>query len=163
MTRWIASTVLGPLVSKSQRDLLDEQVSSSLQRGARALTGGAPREGRGYFYPATVLIDVPEQSRANCEELFGPVAVVHVVKDLAEGIDLANATPWGLAGSIWATDQDEIDFAIERLDTGMVFANAIVASMPELPFGGTKNSGFGRELSFQGIREFTNAKAFFVA
>jgi succinate-semialdehyde dehydrogenase/glutarate-semialdehyde dehydrogenase len=91
------------------------------------------------------------------------VAVVHVVEDLDAAINLANRTPWGLGGSIWSNDQDEIDAAIAGLDVGMVFANAIVASMPELPFGGTKNSGIGRELAQYGVREFTNVKSFFVA
>jgi len=156
------ATALGPLVSKSQVDLLAAQVSSSLAKGALALTGGAPAQGRGFFYPATVLVDVPADSRAGAEELFGPVAVVHVVEDLDTAIDLANDTPWGLGGSIWAQDQREIDAAIARLDVGMVFANSLVASMPELPFGGTKNSGFGRELAVYGAREFTNAKSYFV-
>lgn len=157
------STVLGPLVSKTQLDILDAQVSTSIDAGADVRTGGTPRSGRGYFYPATVLTNVPAQSRAGCEELFGPVAVVRVAKDLDDAIDIANATPWGLAGSIWASDAREVEVALERLDVGMVFANAMVASMPELPFGGTKHSGFGRELSHQGMREFTNAKSFYVA
>ncbi|MDE3044659.1 MAG: NAD-dependent succinate-semialdehyde dehydrogenase [Acidobacteriota bacterium] len=157
------ATGLGPLVSRAQRDLLAAQVSTSLAQGAIALTGGAPIEGTGFYYPATVLVDVPRDSRAGCEELFGPVAVVRVVDDLEAAIDEANNTPWGLGGSIWAEDQAEIDAAIKGLDVGMVFANAIVVSMPELPFGGTKNSGFGRELSTYGAREFTNAKSFFVA
>ncbi len=157
------STVLGPLVSKSQLDLLSAQVTSSVAQGAVVLTGGAALEGRGYFYPATVLTNVPEDSRAGCEELFGPVAVVHVVEDLAEAIRYANATPWGLSGSVWAEDEREIEAAITGLDVGMVFANAIVVSMPELPFGGTKNSGIGRELGVNGVREFTNAKSFYVA
>ena len=117
----------------------------------------------GYYYPATVLTDVPAQSRAGCEELFGPVAVVHVAADLTDAIRIANDTPWGLGGSIWAQDESEIDQALAGLDVGTVFANAIVASMNELPFGGTKRSGFGRELSAFGVREFTNAKSFFVA
>jgi succinate-semialdehyde dehydrogenase/glutarate-semialdehyde dehydrogenase len=157
------STVLGPLVSKSQLDLLEAQVASSVAKGAVVRTGGAPLAGPGYFYPATVLTNVPADSRAGCEELFGPVAVVHVVGDLDEAIAFANDTPWGLGGSIWGPDQGEIDAAIARLDVGMVFANALVVSMPELPFGGTKNSGIGRELSLSGVREFTNAKTFYVA
>ena len=92
------------------------------------------------------MTDVPTDSRAGCEELFGPVAVVEVVDDLDAAIAFANATPWGLGGAIHATDQKEIDAAIAGLDVGMVFANSIVASMPELPFGGVKESGFGREL-----------------
>lgn len=156
-------TVLGPLVSKAQLDLLSDQVSSSVGAGAVALTGGAPLKGNGYYYPATVLTNVPRDSRAGCEELFGPVAVVHVVDDLPAAIELANATPWGLGGSIWSTDQAEIDAAIVGIDAGMVFANAIVTSLPALPFGGTRNSGFGRELAAFGLREFINVKSFFVA
>jgi succinate-semialdehyde dehydrogenase/glutarate-semialdehyde dehydrogenase len=128
-----------------------------------ALTGGHALEGTGFFYPATVLTNVPADSPAGCEELFGPVAVVYVADDLDDAIRVANDTPWGLGGSIWAQDEREINEAIARLDVGLVFANAIVTSMPELPFGGIKLSGFGRELSAIGAREFTNAKSFFVA
>jgi succinate-semialdehyde dehydrogenase / glutarate-semialdehyde dehydrogenase len=156
-------TVMGPLVSKPQRDLLAAQVADSLAAGATAAVGGVAPTGTGYYYPATVLVDVPAHARAATEELFGPVAVVHVVDDLAAAIDLANDTPWGLGGSIWSNDEAEIDAAIEGLDVGVVFANAIVVSMPELPFGGTKNSGYGRELSAFGVREFTNVKSFYVA
>ncbi len=156
-------TELGPLVSASQRDQLAKQVATSLEAGAVALTGGSVPERTGYYYPATVLTDVPANSPAGCEELFGPVAVVVVAQDLADAIRIANDTPWGLGGSIWAEDDAEIDQAIAGMDVGMVFANAVVASMNELPFGGTKNSGFGRELSALGAREFTNVKSFFVA
>jgi succinate-semialdehyde dehydrogenase/glutarate-semialdehyde dehydrogenase len=157
------ATVVGPLVSATQRDLLDAQVRDALAAGARALCGGAPLEGPGFFYPPTVLVDVPASSRAGTEELFGPVAVVHVVETLAAAIELANATPWGLGGSIWAQDEGEIEQAIAGIEAGMVFANAVVASTPELPFGGIKNSGFGRELGTHGIHEFVNAKTYFVA
>jgi succinate-semialdehyde dehydrogenase/glutarate-semialdehyde dehydrogenase len=157
------ATTLGPLVSKAQRDLLVAQVSSSIKDGAVALTGGVAPEGTGFFYPATVLTNVPATSRAGCEELFGPVAVVYVADDLDDAIRIANDSPWGLGGSIWSDDEHEINEVIARLDVGVAFANAIVISMPELPFGGTKNSGFGRELSAMGAREFTNAKSYFVA
>jgi succinate-semialdehyde dehydrogenase/glutarate-semialdehyde dehydrogenase len=157
------STVLGPLVNKEQRDLIDEQVQDSVAKGAVVRTGGKKIEGNGYYYPATVLTNVPRDSRAGCEELFGPVAIVEVVEDLDEAIAVANSTPWGLGGSIWATDQAEIDQALAGIESGMVFANAIVASTPELPFGGIKKSGYGRELSALGIREFVNTKTFYVA
>jgi succinate-semialdehyde dehydrogenase/glutarate-semialdehyde dehydrogenase len=157
------ATGLGPLVSRAQRDLLADQVASSIAAGAKAWVGGVVPERTGFYYPATVLTDVPADSRAGREELFGPVAVVRVAEDLADAMRIANDTPWGLGGSIWARDEREVDEAIASLDVGMVFANAIVASMPELPFGGTKNSGFGRELSALGAREFTNAKTYFVA
>ena len=127
------------------------------------LAGGAPLERPGFYFPATVLTDVPADSRAGCEELFGPVAVVEVVEDLDAAIARANATPWGLGGVDLGERPEEIDAAIAGLEVGMVFANAIVASMPELPFGGIKDSGFGRELSVFGMREFTNVKSFFVA
>jgi succinate-semialdehyde dehydrogenase / glutarate-semialdehyde dehydrogenase len=158
-----SATALGPLVSKTQRDLLAAQVASSIESGALALTGGVAPGGRGYYYPATVLVNVPADSRAGCEELFGPVAVVYEARDLADAIRIANNTPWGLGGSIWAQDDEEIEQGITGLVVGTVFANAMVASMNELPFGGTKSSGFGRELSALGAREFTNAKSFFVA
>jgi succinate-semialdehyde dehydrogenase/glutarate-semialdehyde dehydrogenase len=157
------ATVMGPLVNASQRDQIDEQVQDSVAKGATLHTGGKKPEGKGFFYPPTVLSNVPRDSRAGCEELFGPVAVVEIVNSLDEAIELANDSPWGLGGSIWATDQDEIEKAIEGMEAGMIFANAIVASMPELPFGGIKRSGYGRELSTQGIREFTNIKSFYIS
>jgi succinate-semialdehyde dehydrogenase/glutarate-semialdehyde dehydrogenase len=157
------TTVLGPLVNAEQRDLIDEQVQDSIAKGAVLHTGGKKLEGKGYYYPATVLTNVPRESRAGCEELFGPVAVVEVVDNIDEAIELANSTPWGLGGSIWATDPAEIEKAIAGIESGMVFANAIVASTPELPFGGIKKSGYGRELSALGIREFVNTKTFFIA
>ncbi len=156
-------TVLGPLANQAQFDTLTAQVADSVAAGAVAVVGGAPLDGPGYYYPPTVLTNVPASSPAGCEELFGPVAVVHVAEDLDDAIRIANDTPWGLSGSVWATDQDEIDRAIEGLDVGIVFANAVVASMNELPFGGVKASGFGRELGVSGIREFTNVKSFYVA
>ncbi len=157
------ATVVGPIVSDAQRTLLDAQVRDGIDHGARATTGGRPLEGPGFYYPPTVLTGVSAASRAGREELFGPVAVVHEVDDLAAAVAMANDTPWGLGGSIWARDADEISYAVAHLEVGMVFANAVVASTPELPFGGIKNSGYGRELSAVGIREFTNVKTFFVA
>ena len=156
-------TVVGPLANLAQRDLLAAQVTASVAAGATVMTGGSVIDGPGYFFQPTVLTNVPASSPAGCEELFGPVAVIEVVADLAGAIALANSTPWGLGGSIWATDPAEIDAAIAGVEAGMVFANAVVASTAELPFGGIKNSGFGRELSVHGIREFVNVKAFFVA
>ncbi|HWD97278.1 MAG TPA: NAD-dependent succinate-semialdehyde dehydrogenase [Acidimicrobiales bacterium] len=157
------ATELGPLVSKSQRDLLDAQVSSSIDKGAQALVGGVVPEQTGFYYPATVLVQVPVDTRAACEELFGPVSVVLVARDLTDALRVANDTPWGLGASVWAQADDEVNQAIAELEVGTVFANAMVASMNELPFGGTKRSGFGRELSALGAREFMNPKSFFVA
>ncbi len=157
------STVLGPLANKAQFETLSEQVEKSIAAGATVVAGGAPLEGAGYYFAPTVLTNVPADSPAGCEELFGPVAVVHVAEDLDDAIRIANDTPWGLSGSVWATDQAEIDHVIEGLDVGIVFANAVVASMNELPFGGIKASGYGRELGVAGVREFTNVKSFYVA
>jgi succinate-semialdehyde dehydrogenase/glutarate-semialdehyde dehydrogenase len=158
-----SATVVGPIVSSAQRDQLAAQVDDSIRAGARALAGGEALAGAGFFYAPTVLADVPAGTPAACEELFGPVAVVQEVADLEAAIAVANDSPWGLGGSVWAEDDAEIDRAIAGIEAGMVFANAIVASTPELPFGGIKNSGFGRELSRVGIHEFTNVKSFFVA
>jgi succinate-semialdehyde dehydrogenase/glutarate-semialdehyde dehydrogenase len=157
------STVLGPLANEAQFNTLSKQVSESIAQGAVAATGGTPLDGPGYFFAPTVLVDVPETAPAGNEELFGPVAVVHVVDDLDEAIRYANDTPWGLSGSVWATDPAEIEQVIAGLDVGIIFANAVVASMPELPFGGVKASGYGRELGVAGVREFTNVKSFFIA
>jgi len=157
------STVLGPLANKAQFETLSEQVEKSIAAGATVVAGGAPLDGAGYYFAPTVLTNVPADSPAGCEELFGPVAVVHVAEDLDDAIRIANDTPWGLSGSVWATDQAEIDHVIEGLDVGIVFANAVVASMNELPFGGVKASGYGRELGVAGVREFTNVKSFYVA
>jgi len=158
-----AATVLGPLANQGQFETLSKQVSESLAQGAVAATGGAPLDGPGYFFAPTVLVDVPAAAPAAYEELFGPVAVVHVAEDLDDAIRYANDTPWGLSGSVWATDPEEIERAIAGLDVGIVFANAVVASMNELPFGGVKASGYGRELGVAGVREFTNVKSFFIA
>lgn len=157
------STHVGPLVSEAQREEIAGQVADALAKGAVAKAGGHAVEGPGYFYQPTVLTGVTEAMRAGVEEIFGPVAVVYVVKDLAEAIAVGNATPWGLGSSVWATDPAEQAQAIEGLEAGMVFVNAIVASTPELPFGGIKRSGYGRELSAMGMREFMNAKTFYVA
>ncbi len=157
------ATVLGPVVSASQRAEVIGQVDDALERGAVALTGGVSAEGPGFFYPPTVLTGVTSEMRAGNVEIFGPVAVVHRVADLDAAIALGNDIPWGLGASIWAQDANEQQKGIEGLVAGMVFVNAVVGSMPELPFGGTKRSGFGRELSAIGMHEFCNAKTFFVA
>jgi succinate-semialdehyde dehydrogenase / glutarate-semialdehyde dehydrogenase len=157
------ATVLGPVVSAAQRDELAGQVADSVDKGATATTGGTIPRGVGFFYPATVLTGVDPTMRAGCEELFGPVAVVQTAEDLDRALDVANSTPWGLGASVWADDRDEQRRGIEGLEAGMVFVNAIVSSTPELPFGGIRRSGYGRELGAHGIHEFTNVKAFFVA
>jgi len=156
------ATGVGPLVSAQQRDEIAEQVADAVAKGAVVHAGGTAVAGPGFFYRPTVLTNVDASMRAGCEELFGPVAVVEKVRDLDHAIAVANSTPWGLGASVWAKDQAEQERAIAGIEAGMVFVNAIVASTPELPFGGIKRSGYGRELSAVGIREFCNAKTIFV-
>lgn len=157
------ATTVGPLVSAAQRDEVEAQVADAVAKGATVHCGGARGEGNGYHYLPTVLTGVTADMRAGREEIFGPVAVVHVVPDVDAAIALANDTPWGLGASVWAEDPAEQQRGIDGIDAGMVFVNAIVASTPELPFGGTKRSGYGRELAAVGMREFMNAKTFYVA
>ncbi|HKA00260.1 MAG TPA: NAD-dependent succinate-semialdehyde dehydrogenase [Candidatus Solibacter sp.] len=146
------ATQVGPLATRAIRDELHQQVTRS---GARALTGGAPIDGPGNFYAPTVLADMPRDFR---EELFGPVAVLYRARDLDDAIAIANDTPFGLGASVWTRDESEKLRFISDIESGMVFVNAMVASDPRLPFGGVKTSGYGRELSVIGLREFLNLK-----
>jgi succinate-semialdehyde dehydrogenase/glutarate-semialdehyde dehydrogenase len=152
------STELGPLARADLVETLTAQVNDAVAHGARLLTGGAPLDRPGCYYPPTVLADVPESARAYREELFGPVATVFRVKDLDEAIALANDTPYGLGATVFTNDAAERDRLVAELEAGQVFVNAMVASDPRVPFGGVKQSGYGRELGSQGLREFTNIK-----
>jgi succinate-semialdehyde dehydrogenase/glutarate-semialdehyde dehydrogenase len=157
------ATDVGPLVSEAQRDETASQVDDARKLGAVVACGGEVPDGAGWFYPPTVLTGVTPGMRAYDEELFGPVAVVEPVADIDEAIAVANRTTFGLGSSVWATDPEEQRRCIEEIEAGMVFVNATVGSTPELPFGGIKRSGYGRELSYLGIREFCNAKSVWVA
>jgi len=152
------STDIGPLATAKIRDELHEQVERALQAGAKVLTGGTKVDGAGYFYAPTVLTNVARNSAVYREEFFGPVAMLFRVKDAAEAIDLANDSPFGLGASVWTNDPAESERFIDGIEAGQVFVNAAVASDPRLPFGGVKRSGYGRELSAIGIREFVNIK-----
>ncbi len=157
------ATDVGPLATPEILDGVERQVRDTVAMGARVLAGGERlAELPGNFYPPTVLTDIPEGSPAYGDEIFGPVAALFRVGDLDQAIRLANDTPFGLGSSIWTRDPAEQEAAIERLDAGMTFVNAMVASDPRLPFGGVKDSGYGRELSGLGIREFVNAKTVYV-
>jgi len=151
-------TQLGPLATGAIRDGLDDQVQASVAAGARILTGGKKLEGAGYFYAPTVLTDIPADAPAAQEELFGPVASVFKAKDLADAISIANGTSFGLGASAWTRDNAERDTFVAEIESGMLFINGMVASDTRLPFGGVRNSGFGRELGEFGIREFVNIK-----
>jgi succinate-semialdehyde dehydrogenase/glutarate-semialdehyde dehydrogenase len=151
-------TELGPLARGSVRDDLDEQVERSVAAGARVVVGGTPLPGRGFFYPATLLADVPPDTPAYRDELFGPVASLFRVADVDEAIRLANDTRFGLGCSVWTRDPTERARFVDEIDAGLVFVNSMVASDPRLPFGGIKRSGYGRELGEWGIREFVNVK-----
>ncbi len=153
-------TNVGPIATKSVYDQLVRQVNTSVEMGAQVLLGGAPttHSTSGYIFPPTVLVNVPMQSPAAREELFGPVASVFKVKNIDEAIQLANDTPYGLGASVWTEDTDEASKCILEIDAGMVFVNEMVASNHRYPFGGIKQSGVGRELGEAGFREFTNVK-----
>ena len=157
------STQLGPLATPGILAGLEEQVRKSVAAGARVLTGGRRIDRPGNYYAPTVLDNIPEDSPAYREELFGPVAVLFRVDGVDDAIRVANDTEFGLGASVWTNDPAEQRKLIDEIEAGMVFVNGMVASDPRLPFGGTKRSGYGRELSAYGIREFVNVKTVRVA
>jgi succinate-semialdehyde dehydrogenase/glutarate-semialdehyde dehydrogenase len=156
------STDIGPLATEQILKDVDEQVKISVAAGALVLTGGKRLDRPGNFYEPTVLVNVPPESPASCEEVFGPVAMLFRVRDIEEAMALANATTFGLGASAWTNDQTEQERFSDELEAGCVFINGMVASDPRLPFGGIKNSGYGRELGEFGIREFVNIKTVWV-
>lgn len=151
-------TTLGPLATKSIREALHAQVQLTVARGASCSLGGAPIEGAGFYYPATVLENVPNDSPAATDELFGPVAAVFRVSDADAAVTAANATKFGLGAAVWSRDVEEAGRCAAALECGTVFVNGVVASDPRFPFGGVKASGYGRELGLWGLREFVNVK-----
>jgi succinate-semialdehyde dehydrogenase / glutarate-semialdehyde dehydrogenase len=152
------ATQLGPLATEAIREELHEQVEDSVRRGARVLTGGRPVDGPGWFYQPTVLDNIPEDSPAFRDELFGPVAALFRVDGVDDAIRLANDSVFGLGACAWTNDPGEQDRFARGIEAGLVFINGMVASDPRLPFGGVKRSGYGRELGSVGIREFVNIK-----
>jgi succinate-semialdehyde dehydrogenase / glutarate-semialdehyde dehydrogenase len=157
------ATDLGPLATPQILDDLEKQVQESLHKGATLLTGGNRITTlSGNYYEPTILTNIPQDSPAYAEELFGPVASLFRVRNVQEAIQLANDTAFGLGSSAWTQDTEEQQLLIEKLQVGSVFINGMVKSDPRLPFGGTKNSGYGRELSVQGMHEFVNIKTVWV-
>ena len=156
------STDIGPLATEQILKDVDEQVKLSVAVGAIVLTGGKQVDRIGNFYEPTVLVNVPPDSPAAAQEVFGPVAMLFRVKDIDEAIALANATSFGLGAAAWTNEVNEQKRFVEELEAGSVFINGMVASDPRLPFGGIKNSGYGRELSEFGIHEFVNIKTVWI-
>jgi succinate-semialdehyde dehydrogenase/glutarate-semialdehyde dehydrogenase len=155
-------TELGPLASADAVATLQSDVQKTVNAGARVLTGGKPLDRPGNFYAPTVLANIPKESPAYREELFGPVASVFRVKNIDEAIQVANDSRFGLGASAWTNDPAERERFANEIDAGMVFINQMVASDPRIPFGGVKASGHGRELGVHGIREFMNAKTVWI-
>jgi len=156
------STDIGPLATPQMVEDLAEQVRKAVESGARLLTGGRRVDGSGNFYEATVLDNIDLSTEVSCEEIFGPVAMLFRAADIDEAISIANMTSFGLGSAAWTNDPGEQEKFIDQLEAGSVFINGMVASDPRLPFGGIKNSGYGRELAEFGIREFVNIKTVWI-
>jgi len=157
-----AETQLGPCARRDLRDALERQVTQSVARGARIVTGGKPIAGNGFFFEPAIVADVGKGMPMFEEETFGPAAAVTRARDEAHAIDLANDSTFGLGANIWTGDVDRAKRMAAQIESGMVFINGMVASDPRLPFGGVKRSGYGRELSEFGIHEFVNIQTVWI-
>jgi succinate-semialdehyde dehydrogenase/glutarate-semialdehyde dehydrogenase len=153
---------VGPLATAQGRDDVVGLVADAVDKGAEVLCGGEPIDGRGWFYPPTVLAGITPGMRVFGEELFGPVATLHRVADIDAAIELANATDFGLGANAWTAEPAEQERFVRELEAGAVFVNGMTTSHAQLPFGGIRRSGYGRELSAAGIREFCNLKTVWV-
>jgi len=156
------TTQIGPLARADLLDALERQVQESVKSGAKLLCGGSRRPGRGYYFEPAVLDSVRPDQPAACEEVFGPVAALMKVRDAAEAVPYANSSAYGLGANLWTRDIDSAKKLAREIEAGQVFINGMVASDPRLPFGGVKRSGYGRELSEFGIREFVNIQTVWI-
>jgi succinate-semialdehyde dehydrogenase/glutarate-semialdehyde dehydrogenase len=156
------ATQVGPLARQDLRAALERQVAASVRMGARVVVGGRKRDGKGWFYEPTLLADVTEAMPVLTEETFGPVAALLTVRDADEAVRVANTSPYGLGAVLWTANVGAARAIARRIESGSVFINGMVASDPRLPFGGVKNSGYGRELSSFGIREFVNIQTIWI-
>lgn len=152
------ATDIGPLASEQGRRDVEDQVADAVDAGATVLCGGDRPDRPGWYYPPTVVTGVTERMRMFHEEVFGPVAALYRVPDLDAAVELANATSFGLGSNIWSSDPAEQQRFVRDVDAGAVFVNGMTTSYPQLPFGGAKESGYGRELGAFGIRAFCNVK-----
>ncbi|MBC7384945.1 MAG: NAD-dependent succinate-semialdehyde dehydrogenase [Cryobacterium sp.] len=153
-----SSTDLGPLATAQIRKDLHALLTDAEKHGAKVLMGGKLPDGKGYFYPPTVVSDIPKHAKLYTEETFGPLASLYSFENLEEALEIANATPFGLGASVWTSDAAEMELCTRWVQSGQLFINTITASDPRVPFGGTKSSGYGRELGTYGIREWVNVK-----
>jgi len=157
-----AGTDVGPIATEQGRVDLEELIADAVEKGATVLCGGKSLDGPGWFFPPTIVADVTPAMRLHLEEAFGPLATLYRAPDIDTAIELANVTSFGLGSNAWTNDPAEQDRFADELDAGAVFINGMTTSYPELPFGGVKRSGYGRELSAVGIREFCNQKSVWV-
>ena len=155
-------TDVGPLSTSDGRDDVEELVADAVRKGARVVVGGSRVDGPGWFYPPTLITGITPDMRMYREEVFGPVAGLYRVPDLDAAIALANDTDFGLGSNIWTEDAGERERFVADVEAGMVFVNGMVTSYPQLPFGGVRTSGYGRELTELGMREFMNVKSVWV-
>ena len=156
------TTDVGPLATEQGREEVEELVADAVAKGAKALCGGVRCPGQGWYYPPTILSEIEPTMRVYSEEVFGPVATLYRVAGIDQAIEVANGTQFGLGANVWTDDEDQQRRFVEELESGAVFVNGMVTSYPELPFGGVKASGYGRELSAEGIRVFCNAKTVWI-
>ncbi|MQA34699.1 NADP-dependent succinic semialdehyde dehydrogenase [Modestobacter roseus] len=156
------ATKVGPLATESGRDDVEAYVADAVEKGATVVVGGQRPDRPGWFYPPTLLTGITPEMRVYDEEVFGPVAALFTVDSLGEAIEIANGHPYGLGSNLWSEDEGERAEFVRDIAAGMAFVNGMTTSYPELPFGGVKQSGYGRELTELGMREFMNAKTVWV-